>query len=137
MAAIHSLNIILLTYKSKILAMHTENNPLLLDNVIWRFIGRAKEKTKSNEETMYREVERETGIKLSNIEYITTVKDDTAEKHFYHAQLTDTNVNNMKRENGQTIQFFSLKELDKLPLDPNAVQLISLYRDTLEKTSQP
>lgn len=136
MAAIPSLNIILLTYKGKILAMHTENNPLLLDDVTWRFIGRAKEKKRSNEETIYREVERETGIKLSNIEHITTIKDADAEKHFYHAQLTDTHVNNMKRENGQTIQFFSLKEIDKLPLVPNAVQLISIYRETLEKTSQ-
>ena len=135
MAAMKTICVVLLTYKGKILAMHTENNPLLLNDVTWRFIGRAKEKGKTVEETIYREVERETGMMLSNIELVATINEEDATKYFYHARLTDTHVNNMQREDGQTIQFFSLKEMDKLQLSPTTKQFMDQYRDTLAENS--
>lgn len=131
-ATIHSI-LIILTYKGKVLVMHTENNPLLLNEVTWRFIGRAKEKSKSVEETIFREVEVQTGIKLATVELLGSVTEENEIKHFYHAQLTDTNVNNMNRDKGQTIQFFSIKELDTLPLTMSTKHFISQYREIFEK----
>lgn len=125
--------IIILTYKGKILIMHTENNPLLLNEVVWRFIGRNKEKGKSMEETILREVDRQIGIKLPKVEFLSTIKDDLTQKHFYHGKLTDTQVNNMDREKGQTIQFYSLRELEKIPLSPTTRNFINQHSDIFEK----
>jgi ADP-ribose pyrophosphatase YjhB (NUDIX family) len=113
--------------------MHTENNPLLLNEVVWRFIGRNKEKGKSMEETILREVDRQIGIKLPKVEFLSTIKDDLTQKHFYHGKLTDTQVNNMDREKGQTIQFYSLRELEKIPLSPTTRNFINQHSDIFEK----
>ncbi|HRN95856.1 MAG TPA: NUDIX hydrolase [Candidatus Levybacteria bacterium] len=125
---------IILTYKGKVLVMHTENNPLLLNEVVWRFIGRNREKGKSMEETILREVEKQTGIKLSHIEFLSTIQEDTIQKHFYHGRLTDTNVNNMNRDRGQTIQFYSMRELEKIPLSSSTKKFISQHHDIFERT---
>lgn len=125
--------LIILTYKNKVLVMHTENNPLLLNEVVWRFIGRNREKGKTMEETLLREVEKQTGIKLGEIEFLSTIEEDNTTKHFYLGRLTDTNVNNMNRDNGQTIQFYSMKELGKIPLSPSAQKFISQHHNIFEK----
>jgi ADP-ribose pyrophosphatase YjhB (NUDIX family) len=124
---------IILTYKGKVLVMHTENNPLLLNEVVWRFIGRNREKGKSMEETILREVEKQTGIKLSHVEFLSTIEEDDTQKHFYHGRLTDSNVNNMNRDQGQTIQFYSMRELEKIPLTPATKKFISQHSNVFEK----
>lgn len=113
--------------------MHTENNPLFLNEVVWRFIGRNKEKGKSMEETIRREVNRQIGVNLQNIRFLSTVEDDTTQKHYYHGQLTDAQVNNMKRDNGQTIQFYTLKELGKIPVSPSTRDFLTQHSTIFEK----
>jgi ADP-ribose pyrophosphatase YjhB (NUDIX family) len=113
--------------------MHTENNPLLLNEVVWRFIGRNKEKGKSMEDTIIREVSRQIGIKLPKVEFLSTIDDDDTQKHFYHGKLTDADVNNMDRENGQTIQFYSMRELEKVPLSPTTKHFLSQHSNIFEK----
>jgi ADP-ribose pyrophosphatase YjhB (NUDIX family) len=125
--------IIILTYKNKILIMHTENNPLFLNEVVWRFIGRNKEKGKSMEDTILREVDRQIGIKLPKVEFLSTIKEDTTEKHYYHGRLTDAQVNNMNRDKGQTIQFYSMRELEKIPVSPSTRYFINQHSDIFEK----
>ena len=124
---------IILTYKGKVLVMHTENNPLLLNEVVWRFIGRNREKGKTMEETILREVEKQTGIRLESIELLSTVEEDSIQKHFYHGRLTDTQVNNMNRDQGQTIQFYSMRELEKIPLSPSTKKFIAQHNNIFEK----
>jgi ADP-ribose pyrophosphatase YjhB (NUDIX family) len=124
---------IILTYKGKVLIMHTENNPLLLNEVVWRFIGRNREKGKTMEETILREVEKQTGIKLNAVDFLSTLTEDGIQKHFYHGKLTDSNVNNMKRDQGQTIQFYTMHELEKIPLSPSTKKFISQHHDIFQK----
>ena len=124
---------IILTYKGKVLVMHTENNPLLLNEVVWRFIGRNREKGKSMEETILREVEKQTGIKLSSIDFLSTIEEDDTQKHFYHGRLSDSNVNNMNRDQGQTIQFYSMRELEKIPLTPSTRKFITQHSNIFER----
>ena len=123
---------ILLTYKGKILLTFTENNPNALQNVLWHFIGGVKQKDKSEEETITKLVEKETSIKLVSIEFLSSQGFDNSTEHFYSAKLTDENVNNMERAEGQIINFFTLSEIEKLPLSISTQLFISKHKDLLE-----
>lgn len=116
------LSLILLTYKGKILLMHKTNGPRDEENHPWSFIGEACEKRESFENALVRRVEKEAGIKIENVEFVS--------ESCYHARLTDENVNNIQRAENQLLDFFSLEELDKLFLSKPTRQLISQL-DTL------
>ena len=101
-------SIILLTYKGKALLVNRKNSPIDEEKHPWSFIGGVKEKNESFENAMTRRVEKETGIKIQNIKQIS--------EHCYHAILTDDNVNNMRREENQLLDFFNPAEVRKLLL---------------------
>ncbi len=123
---------ILLTYKGKVLLTVTENNPNALQNVIWRFIGGMKQKNKSQEETITKLVEKETSIKLVSVEFLSSESVENSIEHHYCAQLTDEDVNNMERAEGQLINFFTFSEIEKLPLSASTKLFITKHRDFLE-----
>lgn len=131
-----ALGLILLTYKGKVLLMLHETLPTIKDLDIWRFIGKAEEKDKSFEKTLSSEVERETGIQLNTVEFLSSAQYSDQKKYFYHAALTDDDVNNMKRGERQLLQFFSLQEVEKLPLTISTRQLLSKHKDLIEKAPQ-
>ena len=82
----------------------------------WCFIGGIKENRESFENAMARKVEKETGIKIEKVEFVS--------ESCYHARLTDDNVNKIKRAEGQLLDFFTLKELRKLFLSSTTAQFI-------------
>lgn len=122
---------ILLTYKGKILLTVTENNPNALQNIIWHFIGGLRQKNKSEKETITRLVEQETSIKLVSVELLSSENLDDSIEHYYCAKLTDQDVNNMERAEGQLINFFTVSELEKLPLSTSTKHFISKHKDFL------
>lgn len=126
-------SLILLTYKGKVLLMHRNVLPNILQINDWSFIGGAKEKNKSFEETISRDVERETSIKLEKVELLSEPVNDDNRKHFYYAKLTDKNVNDIKRSEGQTLDFFNLRELDRLNLSASTKLFVVKHRDLLEQ----
>lgn len=126
-------SLILLTYKGKVLLMHRNSMPSLSKISDWSFIGGVKDKNKSSEETIYRDVERETSIKLERVELVSDVLYNNSRRHFYFARLTDENVNDMKREDGQTLDFFNLRELDRLNLSASTKLFVVKHRDLLEQ----
>lgn len=134
MATATDVGFILLTYKGKILLMLHETIPTILGQDIWHFIEQVKEENKSFEETMCNEVERQTCIKLTGVEFLSSARYNNQKKYFYHAELTDTNVNNIKRRERQLLQFYSLHELEKLHLAISTRQLVSRHKNLLEKT---
>jgi ADP-ribose pyrophosphatase YjhB (NUDIX family) len=93
-----------------------------------------KEKNKSFEETIYRDVERETSIKLERVELLSDPINNDRRNHFYHAKLTDENVNDMKREDGQALDFFTFRELNRLNLSALTKLFVAKHRDLLEQT---
>lgn len=113
--------------------MHRNSMPSLSKITDWSFIGGVKENNKSSEETIYRDVERETSIKLKGVELVSDVFYNNSRKHFYFAKLTDENVNDMKREDGQTLDFFNLRELDRLNLTASTKLFVVKHRDLLEQ----
>ena len=114
----------LLTFKEK--------NPIVVQKAPWQFIGGLRQKNKSEEETITRIVERETSIKLESVEFLSSQSVDDSIEHFYSAKLTDKDVNNMERLEGQTINFFAVSEIEKLPLSSSTQLFIAKHRDFLE-----
>src|SRR3989338_158338 len=110
---------ILLTYKGKALLMYKRSGPMDEEKHAWCFIGGIKENKESFETAMSRRVEKEMGIKIEKVEFVS--------ESCYHAKLTDDNVNKIKRAEGQLLDFFTLKELKKLFLSNTTAQFISKH----------
>lgn len=108
--------LILLTYKGKALLMNKKNSAIDDEKHPWCFIGATKEKNESFEKAMIRRVEKETGIKIENIEHLSEL--------CYHANLTDDNVNKMERAENQLLDFFNIVELKKLSLTHASEELV-------------
>lgn len=124
-------SLILLTYKGKILLMHRDSSPLVQS--AWGFIEGEKEKNKSFEESIFEKVEKELNIKLTNAAFLSDSRLDNVHKCFYHADLTDKDVNNITRDEGQTLEFFSFHEVEKLSLTESSKKFLIKHRDFLEK----
>ncbi|MBI4089574.1 MAG: NUDIX domain-containing protein [Candidatus Levybacteria bacterium] len=112
-------SLILLTYKGKALLMRKKDSPMDKEKHPWCFIGGIKEKKESLENTMTRQVEKEMGIKIGKVEFVS--------ESCYHARLTDDNVNRIERSENQLFNFFSLRELKKLFLSSATAQFISKH----------
>lgn len=108
--------LILLTYKGKVLLMHKQNSVIDEEKHPWSFISGIKEKTEPFEKTLTRRVQKETGIKIENVEFVS--------ESCYHAKLSDDNVNKMQRGENQLLDFFSLKEVRKLFLSSETAKFI-------------
>ncbi len=129
-------SIILLTYKGKVLLMHKDYILTTLNQDPWHFIFGIKEKNESSEETVQREVKKETGIQLKIIEFLSCLDHHNEKKYFYHTHLTDDNVNNIVRQDGKILEFFSLKELNTLSLSIATKLLLKRHKNVLEKVDQ-
>jgi hypothetical protein len=85
----------------------------------WTLIEGAAAKKGLVETEIVRLIEREMGIKISKV--------DKVEESYYHAQLTDDNVNEIDRSEGKLLDFFAVKELDNLALSESTSQFISKH----------
>jgi len=126
----HSASLILLTYKGKILLMHRDQSPLIQNP--WSFIEAPQEETESFEETILKKVEKETSIKLSEAELLSSEVYENRQKCFYKASLTDNDVNNIMRDEGQTLSFFTFDELENLTLTESAKFFMQKHKKVLE-----
>lgn len=125
--------LILLTYRGKVLLKQHEPNPTNI-NSNWFCIGGTKKTNESYEEAISRKVEGETSIKLKTIEFLSSLSYNDRKKYFYHAKLSDENVNNIKREEGQMLQFFTPKELRKLSLATSTQLFLEKHKSIIEVT---
>lgn len=122
----NSSNLILLTYKGKALLMYKMSSPIDTVKHEWCLISCARENKESPEHAIIKSVKNEASIKLESIEQIS--------KYFYHSRLTDDNVNKIERSEGQLLDFFTLKELNKLNLASSTKLFISQHAYLIEKS---
>lgn len=125
--------LILLTYKEKILLMirnYVFNSGL---QKTWRMIGGTKENSESFEKAITRCVREEMNIEINDVKLLLVSLSDEKNTYFYHGKLTDNNVNFIERAEGQEIQFFDLKELDKLHLAASANLFFRQNRNIVEE----
>lgn len=126
-------SLILLTYKEKILLMirnYVFNSGLAK---IWRMIGGEKGNNESFEKTIARYIKEEMNIKISGIKLLLVAPSNDKNTYFYHGKLTDNNVNLIERSEGQELQFFDLKELDKLQLSASTNLFFIQNRNAVEE----
>lgn len=111
--------LILLTYKGKALMMYEYESAI--DNIQhdWTFIGSRKLSGESMETSLSKKIKNEAGIKISDIKLLSG--------NFYHATLSDEHVNSITRREEQLLDFFTLKELQKLPLSEQSKKLVEEY----------
>ena len=109
--------LIFLSYKGKVLLMHKQDSVIDSVNHPWSFISVIKDKKESFEKTISRRIHKEMGIKIENIELVS--------EYCYHARLSDDNVNQIKRSENQLLDFFSLKEVNKLFLASETAKFIN------------
>lgn len=122
----NSPSLILLTYKGKALLMYQNNSAIDEVAHLWCFIGSANVSKESPLNSLQKIVRHETSIKLENI--------DKLSETFYHCRLTDDNVNRIERREGQLLDFFTLKEIEKLQLENSTRLFITKHSDLIENT---
>lgn len=115
--------LILLTYKGKVLLMHKQNSVIDEEKHPWSLIAGIKDGKETFEKTLARRVHKEAGIKIENIEYVS--------EFYYHARLTDDNVNHIQRSENQLLDFFALKETKKLLLSRETAKFISNHSNLI------
>lgn len=126
-------SLVLLTYKDKILLMikgYASNSTV---QKIWHMIGGEKENSESFEKTILRKIKEEMNIKIADVKLILVSPSYDKNTYFYHGKLTDNNVNFMEREEGHELQFFNLKELDKLQLATSTNLFFTKHRNAVEE----
>jgi NADH pyrophosphatase NudC (nudix superfamily) len=96
--------------------MHKQKSVIDEENHPWCFIGGIKEKKESFEKALSRRVQKEAGIKIENVEFVSEL--------CYHAELTDDNVNKIQRKENQLLDFFAPKEVSKLLLSSDTAKFI-------------
>ena len=112
-------NLALLTYKGKALLMYKSNSAIDTEKHDWSFIAEKNTKGKNSKEALKNRIEKETGIKVKDIQYLSG--------YFYHTKLTDDDVNNIKRSEGQLLDFFTLSDIHKLKLSNETREFVHEY----------
>lgn len=123
---------ILLTYKRKMLVMRRDFIRDRHEKNTMHFISGIKSGRDSFEQAIRKTVVKETGIQLQTVQLLSHNETD----YFFHAELSDRDVNNMVRCEGQLLEFFSYKELQTLLLSDLTKLFIEKHKDLLEKVDQ-
>lgn len=126
---------ILLTYKGKVLLLQQDNILPTPNTNEWRFINKLIKKNTTAEKAILQEVYRETNVELENVNLLSSMQMDETMLHVFHGKLSDKHVNNIQRAEGRNLQFFSLKELQKLHMHPSTQIFFKNNWQTVESLS--
>lgn len=96
-------------------------------------IGGEKVNNESCERTITRKIKEEMNIKINDVKLLLVTSSDNKDIYFYHGKLTDNNVNLIERAEGQELQFFDLKELNKLQLTTSADLFFTQNKNIVEE----
>jgi len=118
-------SLILLTYKNKALLSYKQKDSLDEGGRPWSLIASTKNIHETFENAFERRLQDELGIKVDNVEHVSD--------SFYHASLTDSNVNQIKREEGQLFSFFTIKELKNLLLTVPTREFVSKHGNLISE----
>lgn len=127
-----SLSSIVLTYKGKILLFSLDLDQNGVQQDAWSFIGVKKVNDETFKEAICKKVKSITKLSLDSVELLNSSGFNNKKKHLYHKQLTDENVNKMERREGQRLQFFTLRELEKIALGEQTGMLLQEYKDEVK-----
>lgn len=131
MTNIHDICQVVLTYKGKLLLKRKDDNTTFYNKNLWSFIEHIGQDRGMPGSNSIKAVEKETGITITSVRLLSSVSDEHTKKDFYHGHLTDKQVNEIKRE-GQELQFFTLREVEKLSLDETSYMFFHRSKHVIE-----
>ncbi len=122
---------VLLTYKGKILLITPDVN---LETGVsvkpWSLIGGQTINKETSKQVIQRKIKSATKLDFENIELLPSKNKN---RNFFYIELTDNQVNSIERRDNEKLEFFTLKELDKLNLNETTALLFNEYREEVEK----
>ena len=87
---------------------------------IWNFIECRKEANRTHAESIISRIKSDIGITINHVELVSCEVAEAQKIYYYCGQLTDRNVNEIRRREYQLVNFFSMKEVDELILGTSA-----------------
>jgi hypothetical protein len=123
--------LVILTYKRKLLLKRRDNCSPTANENQWTFFGNSDGKREISKSSLMREMENEMHISISLANLITE-KDNAMFNNWYVAGLTDKDVNEIKRRDGQELEFYSIREVEKLSLADSSKMLFSEQKALIE-----
>lgn len=128
----HEASFGLVTYQNKLLLMLRDNIQTINDPNTWSLIGGTAEEGETPEQTLFREIEEEIGIRPSHHKFLFRRKDRPVD--IYFVPLTDQEVQQIKLgDEGQRLEFFELDKIQELPRTKGTTLNWPIYRQYLEK----
>ncbi|HEV8666901.1 MAG TPA: NUDIX domain-containing protein [Candidatus Paceibacterota bacterium] len=119
-------------YEGKCLFHLRDNNPNISHPNKWSFVSGSIEDGESFEEAIRRECKEEIGIVPHDLRYLGH-SDVSA---CFYAYLSDIEAKNLVLGEGQEIRFFDPTEMSGLNMTPKLHELVTVYRDNLDKLIQ-
>ena len=82
-------------------------------------------------------VEKESGLVISSAKLLLTQFDAFSKNYFFYTELTDKQVNEITRHEGEELSFFSLKEIEKMKLTDLSKDLLTLCNEQIHESFPP
>ena len=118
-------NSIVISYKNKLL-LFSFDYPFQKNQ--WGFVGENADYAGSNSKTISKLLQEITKLKepLQKMQVSGQAGD-----FFYFIKLSDNNVNSIVRNNGQKLEFYTIREIEKLNLTEETDRFLSIYKDQI------
>lgn len=116
MKTIEVCEILIINDKKRLLLQLRDKDSKINGSAKWGIIGGGKEANETSLECIKREVQEELGLDINPV-FIDKVEDADGNKlyrHFIYSFIYQGNVQDILLNEGQKIQFFSLKEINAL-----------------------
>ncbi len=120
----HTIGVVVFNNSGKIL-LHLRDNKKGIDMPgIWALFGGEIKSGESGEEAAYREVEEETGMKLTNLTYLKKVIFEDRDSLIYYSKMDMEDNAKIRVNEGMAAKFFSMEEVHQLFKDGQTHQTI-------------
>lgn len=126
----------IICWDKKILLFLRDNKPTIPYPNYWQLPGGGIEKGETPDEAVRRELEEEVSYVPKKLNYLGQVKrPDNKLSYFYYSFVDETEAGKFKigQTEGQAIAFFSLDEISRIKVTPNANQYLKKRRKVFEK----
>jgi 8-oxo-dGTP diphosphatase len=127
----------IITYDKKILMLLRDNKPEIPDPGCWQLIGGDSEKNETPEITLIREVKEETNIQIRKnqaSEIGKIIVPGKLEYFLFWVRLSKNDLGNIELGNeGQSLEFLSIDNLEKIKMGKNLSNYFKKYFDGIKK----
>lgn len=122
------------TYKGKFLLVLRDDIPIIASPNTWSLLGGKNEPGETPEETAIRELKEEANIDVQELKPLFVEYYEDRIRHVYSMELTDEQARDIKLgDEGQKLDYFTLEQMEKLPVTPTLKQELINQQEELKK----